>query len=200
MWLNMRNRVPWKHEFIWTSTPPKLSPPNEKRYGVYEIWSIPRLKYTIYDVYEIWVYEIGFTVIGRYTELKVYEMSRHQSGHTDHEAKSRRCRQFPHDKAVALAGCRQPGGCWRIPYIGSRGKTPWGKPVSAINTVRKSQARRAEARGNSAPLPHMAHSNLILVFKHEFPGQWVGYSCAVPGWANEPGRTQLLLLHLQIFT
>ena len=37
-----------------------------------------RLKYTIYDVYEIWVYEIGFTVIGRYTELKVYEMSRHQ--------------------------------------------------------------------------------------------------------------------------
>ena len=37
-----------------------------------------KLKYTIYDVYEIWVYEIGFTVIGRYTELKVYEMSRHQ--------------------------------------------------------------------------------------------------------------------------
>ena len=37
-----------------------------------------RLKYTIYDVYEIWVYEIGFTVIGRYTELKVYEMSRHR--------------------------------------------------------------------------------------------------------------------------
>ena len=38
-----------------------------------------RLKYMIYDVYEIWVYEIGFTVIGRYTELKVYEMSRHHS-------------------------------------------------------------------------------------------------------------------------
>ena len=37
-----------------------------------------RLKYTIYDVYEIWVYEIGFTVIGPYTELKVYKMSRHQ--------------------------------------------------------------------------------------------------------------------------
>ena len=36
-----------------------------------------RLKYTIYDVYEI-----GFTVIGRYTELKVYEMSRHHAIHT----------------------------------------------------------------------------------------------------------------------
>ena len=30
-----------------------------------------RLKYTIYDVYEIWVYEIGFTVIGRYTVIEI---------------------------------------------------------------------------------------------------------------------------------
>ena len=55
---------------------------------VYEMWCVrncsirdmvyTRLKYTIYGVSEIWVYEIGFTVIGRYTELKVYEMSRHQ--------------------------------------------------------------------------------------------------------------------------
>ena len=51
---------------------------------------------------------------------------------------------------------------------GRRGKTPWGKPVSAINTVRKSQAASRWARGNSAPLPHMVHSNRILVLKHEF--------------------------------
>ena len=45
-----------------------------------------------------------------------------------------------HDKAVALAACRQPRGCRESRTSGRRGKTPWGKPVSAINTVRKSQA------------------------------------------------------------
>ena len=76
----------------------------------------------------------------------------------------------PHDKAVALAACRQPGGCRRIPYIGSERK----------NSVRKTGERykhREEKSGsvalrpvekNSAPLPHMAHSNRILVLKHEF--------------------------------
>ena len=36
-------------------------------------------------------------------------------------------------------------------------------PVSAINTdEEKSGKRRVQARGNSAPLPHMAHSPRIL--------------------------------------
>ena len=44
-----------------------------------------------------------------------------KSGHTDHEA-NRGGSAVPHDKAVALAACRQPGGCRRIPYIGSERK------------------------------------------------------------------------------
>ena len=79
-----------------------------------------------------------------------------KSGHTDHEA-NRGGSAVPHDKAVALAACRQPGGCRRIPYIGSERK----------NSVRKT-GERYKHRGNSAPLPHMAHSNRILVLKHEF--------------------------------
>ena len=68
----------------------------------------------------------------------------------------------PYDKAVALAACRQPGAVERIPYIGSERKTPWGKPVSAINTVRKSQAASHWGPWNSAPLPHMVHSPAYL--------------------------------------
>ena len=44
-----------------------------------------------------------------------------KSGHTDHEAK-RGGSTVPHDKAVALAACRQPGLCRRIRYIGSERK------------------------------------------------------------------------------
>ena len=69
-------------------------------------------------------------------------------------------------------------------------------PVSAINTdEEKSGKRRAEARGNSAPLPHMAHSPHILSGSSRVPGHWEAKSSAVPGrhtagWANEPrGRT-----------
>ena len=50
--------------------------------------------------------------------------------------------------------------CWKVPYIGpERGKLREVNPVSAKNTdEEKSLKRCAEARGNSAPLPHMAHS------------------------------------------
>ena len=50
--------------------------------------------------------------------------------------------------------------CWKDPYNGpERGKLREVNPVSAINTdEEKSGKRHAEARGNSAPLPHMAHS------------------------------------------
>ena len=53
-----------------------------------------------------------------------------KSGHTDHEANPGGS-AVPHDKAVALAAFRQPGGCRRIPYIGSERK----------NSVRKTGER-----------------------------------------------------------
>ena len=52
----------------------------------------------------------------------------------------------PYDKAVALAACRQPGGCRRIPYIGSERK----------NSVRKTGERykhREEKSGSVALRP-----------------------------------------------
>ena len=60
--------------------------------------------------------------------------------------------------------------CWKDPYNGpERGKLHEVNPVSAINTdEEKSGKRRAEARGNSAPLPHMAHSPAFSVVHHEF--------------------------------
>ena len=83
--------------------------------------------------------------------------------------------------------------CWKVPYIGpERGKLREVNPVSAINTdEEKSGKRRAEARGNSAPLPHMAHSPRILSGSSRVPGHWEAKSSAVPGrhtagWANEP--------------
>ena len=73
--------------------------------------------------------------------------------------------------------------------------------MSAINTdEEKSGKRRTEARGNSVPLPHMAHSPLILSGTSQVPGHWEAKSSAVPGrhtagWANEPwGWTPLLFL------
>ena len=56
-----------------------------------------------------------------------------KSGQTNHEAKSRRCGQFP--MTVSTGELSENSRT-----SGRRGKTPWGKPVSAINTVRKSQA------------------------------------------------------------
>ena len=52
----------------------------------------------------------------------------------------------PYDKAVALAACRQPGGCRRIPYIGSERK----------NSVRKTgecYKHREEKSGSVALRP-----------------------------------------------
>ena len=49
-------------------------------------------------------------------------------------------------KQAALAACRQPGGCWRIPYIGSERK----------NSVRKTGERykhREEKSGSVALRP-----------------------------------------------
>ena len=73
--------------------------------------------------------------------------------------------------------------CWKVPYIGpERGKLRELNPVSAINTdEEKSGKRRAEARGNSAPLPHMAHSPRILSGSSRVPGHWEAKSSAVPG-------------------
>ena len=73
--------------------------------------------------------------------------------------------------------------CWKVPYIGPE----WWKlcevnPVSAINTdEEKLGKRRAEASGNSAPLPHMAHSPRILSGSSRVPGHWEAKSSAVPG-------------------
>ena len=60
--------------------------------------------------------------------------------------------------------------CWKVPYIGpERGKLCEVNPVSAINTdEEKSGKCRAEACGNSVPLPHMAHSPAYSVVHHEF--------------------------------
>ena len=54
--------------------------------------------------------------------------------------------------------------------------------MSTINTdEEKSGRRRAEACGNSAPLPHMAHSPHILSGSSRVPGHWEAKSSAVPG-------------------
>ena len=103
-------------------------------------------------------------------------------------------RQFPMNKAVALAACRQRGlsanPVHRVGEEKLREENRW-----ALNTVRKSQAASRWGRGNSAPLPHTRAQTRV-------PGQWVGYSSAVPGCHNSvgqmsPGRTQLLLLLLR---
>ena len=55
-------------------------------------------------------------------------------------------RQLPMIKQAALVACRQPGGCWRIPYIGSERK----------NSVRKTGERykhREEKSGSVALRP-----------------------------------------------
>ena len=108
-------------------------------------------------------------------------------------------RQFPMIKQLPWQLAVNRGAVGESRTSGRRGKTPWGKPVSAINTVRKSQAvsrwgpwkfRPSTAYG--AFQPHTRAQTRV-------PGQWVGYSCAVPGCLNSvgqmsPGRTQLLLL------
>ena len=124
-----------------------------------------------------------------------------KSGHTDQEA-NRDGSAVPHDKAVALAACRQPGGCRRIPYFGSEMKNSVRKTVSTINTVRKSQA--ASRWGPWKFRPSTAY-DVLLPHTHvqaRVPGQWVGYilCCAwTPylGWANEPRADKLPYYYLK---
>ena len=94
-------------------------------------------------------------------------------------------------------------GFRRLPYIGRRGKTPWGKPGSAINPMRKSQA--ASCWG---PWKKFHPFTTYDTFPpHNYvqtwvPGQWIGKSCAVPGRTitvgqRSPGITQILLSLLE---
>ena len=97
----------------------------------------------------------------------------------------------PHDNTELRQIVVNRGAIGESRTSGRRGKTPWGKPVSAINTVRKSQAASCWGPWNFRPSTAYDALTRILVFKHEFPGQWVGYilCCAwTPylGWANEP--------------
>ena len=73
--------------------------------------------------------------------------------------------------------------CWKVPYIGpERGKLREVNPVSAINTDAEKLGKcHAEARGNSAPLPHMAHSPRIPSGSSRVPGHWEAKSSAVSG-------------------
>ena len=110
-----------------------------------------------------------------------------KSGHTDHEA-NRGGSAVPYDKAVALAACRQPGGCRRIPYTGERYKHREEKsgsvalrPVEIPPLYRIWRIPTAYSCSNTSSWP-MSRS-----------------LCAVPGCHNSvgqmsPGRTQLLLL------
>ena len=112
-----------------------------------------------------------------------------------------------HDKASCLGGLPSTGGLLANPVhrVGEDSKTPWGKPVSAIQ-------HREEKSGSVAlrPVEKLRPSTAYDAFqphtraKTRVPGQWVGYSCAVPGCHNSvgqmsPGRTQLLLLKYTLF-
>ena len=108
-------------------------------------------------------------------------------------------RQFPMIKQLPWQLAVNRGAVGESRTSGRRGKTLWGKPVSAINTVRKSQAASRwgpwKFRPSTAYGAFQPHTRV----QTRVPGQWVGYSCAVPGCHNSvgqmsPGRTQLLLL------
>ena len=84
--------------------------------------------------------------------------------------------------------------------LGQRWKTPWGKPVSAINTVRKSQTASHWGPWKFRPSTTYGALQPHTRVQTRVPGQWVGKSCAVPGRHNtvgqmSPGRIQLLLLN-----
>ena len=61
-------------------------------------------------------------------------------------------KQFQMESQLAAS---QPGAVSESRTSGQRGKPPWEKPVSAINTVRKSQAASCWGLWK-LPLPHMA--------------------------------------------
>ena len=87
-----------------------------------------------------------------------------KSGHTDHEANRGRS-AVPHDKAVVLAACRQPGGCRRIQYIGPERK----------NSVRKTGERykHCEEKSGSVALRPVEIQPLYRIW-HTSPA----YSCS----------------------
>ena len=99
-------------------------------------------------------------------------------------------RQFPMIKQLPWQLAVNRGAVGESRTSGWRGKTPWGKPVSAINTVRKSQA--ASHWGPWKFRPSTAYDALLphTRVQAHVPGHWVGYilRCAwTPylGWANE---------------
>ena len=126
------------------------------------------------------------------TKSRIRPRTMGKMGQTNHEAMRKGKHWQLYDR-----GTNPCVTCWKDPYNGpERGKLREVNPVSAINTdEEKSGKRRAEARGNSAPLPHMAHSPRLLSGSSQVPGHWEAKSSAVPGrhttgWANEPrGRT-----------
>ena len=69
--------------------------------------------------------------IAEFNEIENSSQYSGKSGHTDHESIIESVSAVPHDKAVALAACHQPGVCRQIPYIGSERK----------NSVRKTSER-----------------------------------------------------------
>ena len=110
-------------------------------------------------------------------------------------------RQFPMIKQLPWQLAVNRGAVGESRTSGRRGKTPWGKPVSAINTMRKSQAASRWGPWKFRPSTAYGAFQPHTRAQTRVPGQWVGYSCAVPGCHNSvgqmsPGRTQLLLLLL----
>ena len=108
-------------------------------------------------------------------------------------------RQFPMIKQLPWQLAANRGAVGESHTSGRRGKTPSGKPVSAINTVRKSQAASRWGPWKFRPSTAYGAFQPHTRAQTRVPGQWVGYSCAVPGCHNSvgqmsPGRTQLLLL------
>ena len=93
----------------------------------------------------------------------------------------------PYNKAVALAACRQPGAVGESRIWGRRGKTPWGKPVSAINTVKEKSGSVALRPVEIPPSPAYGAFPPHTCVQTRVPGK----SCAVPGRHNLVGQMSL---------
>ena len=108
-------------------------------------------------------------------------------------------RQFPMIKQLPWQLDVNRGAVGESRTSGRRGKTPWGKPVSAINTVRKSQAASRWGPWKFRPSTAYGAFQPHTRAQTRVPGQWVGYSCAMPGCHNSvgqmsPGRTQIIII------